>query len=105
MKRPTVKTKRKVGEYFPSEEERYGFMIVKAEFKITVLLASDSVEKAAAMLASSDLIYIINEMNDGEWLGTHEFIGVTRVYRWDLASACAAVGGDVSFFGDEMDRD
>jgi hypothetical protein len=78
-------------------------MIVRAEFKITVLLEAESMDKAAALLSSTDLGYVIGEMNDGEWLGTHEFTGVTRVYRWELDAACAAVGGDSSFF-DNADR-
>jgi hypothetical protein len=79
-------------------------MIVKAEFKIIVLLEAESMDKAAALLASTDIGYVIGEMNDGEWLGTHEFVGVTRVHRWELDLACATVGGDSSFF-DDADKD
>ena len=75
-------------------------MIVRAEFRVIVLLEADSVDKAAAMLASTDLNYILAEMNDGEWLGTHEFTGVRQVFPWDVAAACQAMGGDANFFDD-----
>jgi hypothetical protein len=86
------------------EEERSRPMIVRAEFKIAVLLEAESLEKAAATMAATSLSYIIAEMEDGEWLGTHEFTGVSRIHRWELDEACMAVGGDSSFF-DNADKD
>lgn len=76
-------------------------MIVRAEFKITVLLQAESIDKAAAILASTDLGYIIGEMNDGEWLGTHEFTGVQQVLPWEVDNACQAMGGPSDFFADK----
>jgi hypothetical protein len=76
-------------------------MIVRAEFKISVLLQADSLAEASAMLSATDLGYIISEMNDGEWLGTHEFTGVQQVQPWEVDDACQAMGGPSDFFADK----
>ena len=76
-------------------------MIVMAEFRIRVLLQAESIAEASAMLSATDLGYIIGEMNDGEWLGTHEFTGVTQVLPWEVDNACQAMGGPSDFFADK----
>ena len=76
-------------------------MIVMAEFRIKVLLQAESIEKASAMLSATDLGYVISEMNDGEWLGTHEFTGVTQIQPWEVDTACQAMGGPSDFFADK----
>ena len=76
-------------------------MIVMAEFRIRVLLQAESISEASAMLSATDLGYIIGEMNDGEWLGTHEFTGVQQVHPWEVDDACQAMGGPSDFFADK----
>lgn len=98
MRRPTVRTKSKVSSFY---KEKGGKMIVRAEFRVAVMLEAESVDRAAAMLASTDINYVIAEMNDGEWLGTHEFVGVSQVLPWDVPTACEAMGGPADFFVDK----
>jgi hypothetical protein len=76
-------------------------MIVMAEFRIKVLLEAENLTEASAMLSATDLGYIISEMNDGEWLGTHEFTGVQQVFPWEVSGACEAMGGPSDFFADK----
>lgn len=99
MTKTPVKTKRKLSSSY--EEKWREPMIVRAEFKISVLMQAESIDKAAAILASTDLGYIIGEMNDGEWLGTHEFTGVQQVLPWEVATQCQAMGGPDDFFADK----
>jgi hypothetical protein len=99
MTKSKVKTKGKLSSSY--EEKVKEPMIVMAEFRIRVMLQADSLAEASAMLSATDLGYIIGEMNDGEWLGTHEFTGVQQVFPWEVASASQAMGGPSDFFADK----
>lgn len=98
-KKPIVKTKRKMSSTYGESK-----MIVRAEFRVHVMLEANSIDEAAALLSSTDINYVIAEMNDGEWLGTHEFMGVTRVLPWDVETLCMSMGNDGTFF-DDVDKE
>jgi len=75
-------------------------MIIKAEVKLTVLLAAKSVEEAAATLGMRELGDIVFEITEGEWLGSTELMSTTRILPWNVRRECAALDGPDDFFGD-----